>query len=217
MLFFLGGRGVGDFVHYTYSCTSILFIQIKEKKYIFLYGGQDNEWIQNFSKSAKVLVDDPMIKEKGISIESVPIQDDNILKRFWNKIKNLFTSRAQRETKMDSVMLHIEKLISYKKKKKEWAVLSQGSSIIVISGKKMLTVLENFDSWKQRLEEEDFQSVFIEYYKEVLKPDDQICHHMKIPYNTAKIPETMECSHCHRVMDTYISFKCCHNDGAPWA
>ena len=203
-------------MHYTYSLTSILFIQINEKKYIFLYGGHDNDWIQKFTKSAEVLVTDPMIKGKGISIELVSIQGD-ILKRFWNKIKNLFTARAQRETKMDSVMLHIEKLISYKKKKKEWAVLSQGSSIIVISGKKMLTVLEKFDSWKQRLEKKDFQSVFIEYHKEVLKPDDQICHHMKIPYNTAKIPETMECSHCHRVMDTYISFKCCHNDGAPWA
>ena len=203
-------------MHCTYSLTSILVIQINEKKYIFLYGGHDNDWIQKFTKSAEVLVTDPMIKGKGISIELVSIQGD-ILKRFWNKIKNLFTSRAQRETKMDSVMLHIEKLISYKKKKKEWAVLSQGSSIIVISGKKMLTVLEKFDSWKQRLEEKDFQSVFIEYHKEVLKPDDQICHHMKIPYNTAKIPETMECSHCHRVMDTYISFKCCHNDGAPWA
>uniref|UniRef100_A0A7N2L7I1 Protein SIEVE ELEMENT OCCLUSION B n=2 Tax=Quercus lobata TaxID=97700 RepID=A0A7N2L7I1_QUELO len=187
---------------------------IKEKKYIFLYGGQDNEWIQNFTRSAKVLVDDPMIKEKGISIESVPIQDDNILKRFWNRIKNLFTSRAQRETKMDSVKLHIEKLISYKKKKKEWAVLSQGSSIIVISGKTMLKVLVEFGSWKQSLKEKDFQSAFIEYHNKVLVPDDQICHHMKIPYNTAKIPETMECSHCHRIMDTYISFKCCHKDGA---
>lgn len=190
---------------------------IKEKKYIFLYGGQDNEWIQNFTRSAKVLVDDPMIKEKGISIESVPIQDDNILKRFWNKIKNLFASRAQRETKMDSVKLHIEKLISYKKKKKEWAVLSQGSSIIVISGKTMLKVLVEFGSWKQSLKEKDFQSAFIEYHNKVLVPDDQICHHMKIPYNTAKIPETMECSHCHRIMDTYISFKCCHKDGASWA
>ena len=170
-----------------------------------------------FTKSAKVLVDDPMIKEKGISIESVPIQDDNILKRFWNKIKNLFTSRAQRETKMDSMKLHIEKLISYKKKKKEWAVLSQGSSIIVISGKTMLKVLVEFESWKQSLKEKDFQSVFIEYHNKVLVPDDQICHHMKIPYNTAKIPETMECSHCHRIMDTYISFKCCHKDGASWA
>lgn len=203
-------------MHYTYSRTSILFIQIKEKKYIFLYGGRD-EWIQNFTKSAEVLVADPMIKGKEISIELVSIQDDNILKRFWNKIKNLFTARAQRETKMDSVKLHIEKLISYKKKKKEWAVLSQGSSIIVISGKRMLTVLEKFDIWKQRLEEKDFQSVFIEYHKEVLETDDQICHHMKIPYNTAKIPETMECSHCHRIMDTYISFKCCHKDDASWA
>ena len=203
-------------MHYTYSLTSILFIQINEKKYIFLYGGHDNDWIQKFTKSAEVLVTDPMIKGKGISIELVSIQGD-ILKRFWNKIKNLFTSRAQRETKMDSMKLHIEKLISYKKKKKEWAVLSQGSSIIVISGKTMLKVLVEFESWKQSLKEKDFQSVFIEYHNKVLVPDDQICHHMKIPYNTAKIPETMECSHCHRVMDTYISFKCCHNDGAPWA
>ena len=99
-------------MHCTYSLTSILVIQINEKKYIFLYGGHDNDWIQKFTKSAEVLVTDPMIKGKGISIELVSIQGD-ILKRFWNKIKNLFTARAQRETKMDSVMLHIEKLISY--------------------------------------------------------------------------------------------------------
>lgn len=203
-------------MHYTYSRTSILFIQIKENNYIFFYGGGDNNWIQNFTKSAKVLVNDPMIKGKGITIESVPIQGEN-LKRFWNKIKNLFPSRAQRETMMDSVKLHIEILISYKKKKKEWAVLSQGSSTIVITGKTMLKVLKEFESWKQRLDGKDFQSVFIEYHKEVLEPDDQICHHMKIPYNNAKIPGTLECSDCHRTMDTYISFKRCHKDGDSWA
>ncbi|KAL4637709.1 hypothetical protein ACB092_03G095500 [Castanea dentata] len=189
---------------------------IKENNYIFFYGGGDNNWIQNFTESAKVLVNDPMIKGKGITIESVPIQGDN-LKRFWNKIKNLLPSRAQRETMMDSVKLHIEILISYKKKKKEWAVLSQGSSIIVITGKTMLKVLKEFESWKQRLDGRDFQSVFIEYHKEVLEPDDQICHHMKIPYNNAKIPGTLECSDCHRTMDTYISFKRCHKDGDSWA
>lgn len=56
----------------TYRHIYLLFIQIKEKKYIFLYGGQDNEWIQKFPEREKVLVDQDLIKQKGISIQLVP-------------------------------------------------------------------------------------------------------------------------------------------------
>ena len=35
-----------------------------------------------------------------------------------------------------------------------------------------------------------------------------------IPITTGKIPEHMKCPECPRVMEAYISFKCCHIDGA---
>ena len=187
-----------------------MFIQIEEEKYIFLYGGQVTD-------SAMVLDHDPMIVEKGISIKLVSIEDDNLLKRFWTKIKNLFTSRSQRETEIDSMKLDIEKLISYKKKKRGWAVFSKGSSVILIGGTTILQVLKEFDIWKESLNEKDFELAFKDYHNKISNHDDDaICRHIKIPYKALKIPET-ECSYCQRIMVTNITFKCCHKDDDKWA
>ena len=40
-----------------------LFNQIKQEKYIFFYGGKDNEWIQQFNKKAAALANDPVMKD----------------------------------------------------------------------------------------------------------------------------------------------------------
>ena len=188
-----------------------MFFQITANKYIFLYGGQ-NESIKQFSESAKVITD-YLISQKGISIEYVSVQDDNVLKHFWRKITN-FISRTHRETKTDSMMLKIQQLSSYKEKK-EWAVLTKGSSVIIIGGEIILKVMKEFDEWKSRLDKEDFESVFRDWYIK-LERDDRypICYHINVPYNSGKISENMNCSGCGRIMETYIGFKCCHVDGA---
>ncbi|XP_065638181.1 protein SIEVE ELEMENT OCCLUSION B [Quercus suber] len=183
---------------------------IEENKYIFLYAGLVTD-------SAMVLDHDPMIVEKRISIKLVAIENDNLLKRFWTKIKNLFTSRSQRETKIDFMKLDIEKLISYEKKKRGWAVFSKGSSVILIGGTTILQVLKEFDKWKVNLNEEDFELAFKDYHNKISNHDDgAICRHIKIPYKGLKIPE-IECSLCQRIMDTDITFKCCHKDDDTWA
>jgi hypothetical protein len=48
-----------------------LYNQIKKDKYIFFYGGKDNKRIQEFGKKALALANDPVIKEKKISVEYV--------------------------------------------------------------------------------------------------------------------------------------------------
>ncbi|GMY20509.1 protein SIEVE ELEMENT OCCLUSION B-like [Fagus crenata] len=186
---------------------------IKENKYIFLYGGQ-NESINQFTKSAKD-INAYLKSQKGISIELVPVQGDNFLKRFWSKIKNLFISRTHRETKTDSMMLkNIQKLSSYEEKK-EWAVLTKGSSVIIIGGEIILEVMKKFPEWKNRLDKEDFDFVFSDWHTK-LESDDRyhICYHINVPYNSGKISEIMNCSSCGSIMETYIGFKCCHDDGA---
>lgn len=95
----------------------ISFIQIKEKKYIFLYGGQDNEWIQKFPERVKVLVDQDLIKQKGISIQLLSVSESKgkvDLERFWTNIESCFISNAQGKTQIDVVAREIQKLLSYK-------------------------------------------------------------------------------------------------------
>ncbi|KAL4637708.1 hypothetical protein ACB092_03G095400 [Castanea dentata] len=181
-----------------------------ERKYIFLFGGQVTD------SAIMALNSDPMIMGKRISIELVSTEDDNLLKCFWTKIKNLFTSRSQRETEIDSMKLDIEKLISYKKKKRGWAVFSKGSSVILIGGTTILQVLKEFDKWKENLNERDFELAFKDYHNKISSHyDDAICRHIKIPYKALKTPE-IECSHCLRIMDVNITFKCCHKDDDTW-
>ena len=202
----------------TYRHIYPLLIQIKEKKYIFLYGGQDKKWIQKFPERAKVLAEQDLIKQKGISIQWVSVSESVgnkvDLERFWTNIESLFISKAQGKTQIDVVAREIQKLLSYKNEK-EWAVLTKGYSVVLVSsGKVILKVVDEFEHWKIKLNEKDFELAFKDYHDEVFKVEKHICHHIEIPYNTGKKPETLECSHCHRIMDTYISYKCCHNDGA---
>jgi hypothetical protein len=79
-------------------------------------------------------------------------------------------------------------LLSYKDEK-NWAVLIKGSSVIMVTGKSTLRVLEEFEEWKDRLDNEEFESVLKDCYKH-FEPVDLICHHIKVPYNTGKMPET---------------------------
>lgn len=201
----------------TYRHIYLLFIQIKEKKYIFLYGGQDNEWIQKFPEREKVLVDQDLIKQKGISIQLVSVSEGKgkvDLERFWTNIESWFISNALGKAQTDVVAREIKKLLSYKNEK-EWVVLTKGSSVVLVSsGKVILKVVEEFEKWKIKLNEKDFELAFKDYHDEVFKDEKHVCHHIKIPYNTGKISETLKCSHCDRNTDTYISYKSCHNDGA---
>ena len=128
-----------------------MFIQIIKNKCIVLYGaeGKNSNWIDEFTKNSTVVVNDPMIIKDSMRLVSFQNKNDNVLKHFWTKIKNLLISRTNRETKIDSMMLELQKLISYKKKK-EWVVVFKGSSIITIGGTSILTVFQEFGKWNDQ-------------------------------------------------------------------
>ena len=58
-----------------------------------------------------------------------------------------------------------------------------------------------------------FEVCFKEYHDKLLHTTRRCCW-VDIPITTGKIPEHMKCPECPRVMEAYISFKCCHIDGA---
>ncbi|KAL4643403.1 hypothetical protein ACB092_02G089500 [Castanea dentata] len=193
---------------------------IKEEKYIFFYGGKDKEWIQQFTKIANALANDPVIKDARVSIELLCVgqsnkgeDDHSILGHFWNRIDSFFFSKTQRKSEPDPVTHEIQKLLSYKNES-GWAVLSKGSRVVVSGhGTSFLKVLEEFEKWKEYVRQIGFEVCFKEYHDKLLHTTRRCCR-VDIPITTGKIPEHMKCPECPRVMEAYISFKCCHIDGA---
>ncbi|XP_062102803.1 protein SIEVE ELEMENT OCCLUSION B-like [Humulus lupulus] len=191
---------------------------VKEEKYIFFYGGNDNELIQTFTKKVTALVNDPFIKEAKVKIELFCVgknaeggEDHGILRRFWTGIESLFFSKAHKDV-ADPVRLEIQKLLSYKNES-AWAVLSKGSSVVTTGhGSALLKVVEEFDSWKAAIKVKGFEVAFKEYYAKVTETVRH-CSRLDVPTVAGKAPDTMKCPECPRVMETYASYKCCHVDG----
>ena len=200
-----------------------MFNQIKEEKYIFFYGGKDKEWIQQFTKRANALANDPVIKDARVSIELLCVgkcskgeDDHSILGHFWNRIDSFFFSKTQKKNEPDPVTQEIQKLLSYKNES-GWAVLSKGSRVVVSGhGTSFLKVLEEFDKWKESVRQKGFEICFKEYHEKLIIHTARRCCRVDIPFTPEKNPQQMTCPEagCSRVMETYISHKCCHIDGA---
>ncbi|KAF3456883.1 hypothetical protein FNV43_RR01537 [Rhamnella rubrinervis] len=192
---------------------------IKEDKYIFFYGGKDNDWIQQFTKKTQALVNDPIIKEAKIHIELFCVgksskggEDLGILGRFWTGIESLFFTKFHHHHEVDTVTQEIQKLLSYKNES-GWAVLTKGSTVVVSGhGFTILRVVDELEKWKDQVKEKGFENAFKEYHSKVVAVVRQ-CSRLDIPNEAGKVPETMQCPECPRVMETFISYKCCHTDG----
>ncbi|KAG7996908.1 hypothetical protein I3843_01G184500 [Carya illinoinensis] len=177
-------------------------VVIKDDKYIFFYGGKDNEWIQQFTKKATILANDPALKEAGISIESVHIgknekgqHDVGILDRFWDKMESFFFINTEKKTEPDSVTKEIHKILSYKNES-GWVVLSKGSKVIFTGhGTTILKVVDEAEKWKGYVREIGFEIIFKQYHDKVIEVN-RPCSRVDIPVGVGKIPEHMHCPDC---------------------
>uniref|UniRef100_A0A2N9IWE6 Sieve element occlusion N-terminal domain-containing protein n=1 Tax=Fagus sylvatica TaxID=28930 RepID=A0A2N9IWE6_FAGSY len=196
-----------------------LSTSIKQEKYIFLYGGKDNEWIQQFNRKAAALANDPVMRDTKVSIELFCVgknskgeDDHDTLGHFWNRIESFFFSKTHKKTEHDIVIQEIQKLLSYKTES-GWSVLSKGSRLVASgNGTTMLKVLEEFDKRKELVREVGFEVVFKDHHDKILQTGRSCCR-VDVPMNAGKVPEHIKCPECPRVMETYVSFKCCHIDG----
>ncbi|KAI4317946.1 hypothetical protein L6164_025767 [Bauhinia variegata] len=184
---------------------------IKEDKYIFFYGGNDKDWIQQFTKYATALANDAALKEAKISIELFHVNKDdkNIFNRFWTGIESLFVTKVHKT--VDVVTQQVQKMLSYKNET-GWALLSKGS-IVVLSGHgtTILKTVAEFEKWKEIVIKKGFEFSFKEYHQKIVSTTHR-CSYLEIPNVAARLPETIQCPDCPRTMEIFISYKCCHNE-----
>ncbi|KAJ1409429.1 Sieve element occlusion, N-terminal [Sesbania bispinosa] len=183
---------------------------MKQQKYVFFYGGNDKEWIQQFTKYATALANDVVVKESKISIElfCVEKEDKSLIRRFWSGIESLFVTKAHRT--VDAVTQEVQKMLSYKNET-GWALLSKGSSVVGSGhGTTILKTVAEFEKWKEVVVKKGFEFSFKEYHERIVRSTHR-CSHLEIPNVAGKLPETIKCPDCPNTMEIYISYKCCHN------
>lgn len=205
---------------------------IRDDKYIFLYGGDDIEWIRKFTSNARAMATAARIplemayvgKSKKrenvrraiatINVEKLSYcwQDTTLIWFFWTRIESMLFSKIQlkRADDQDPIMLQIKKLLSYDKDG-SWALLCRGSQILTNGhGSTMLQTPTDFDLWKEHVPTRGFDLSFTDYHDKLHVAANNCCR-FEFPIAAGRIPEGMRCPECHRLMEKYIAFLCCHD------
>ncbi|XVE67805.1 hypothetical protein DITRI_Ditri09bG0018000 [Diplodiscus trichospermus] len=205
---------------------------IKEGKYIFLYGGDDVEWVRRFATTARsvasaariplemVYVGKSSKREQVkkvtafISMEKLSYswQDQAMVWFFWARLESMLFSKIQlgRADDTDPMMQQIKKLLSYDREG-GWAVFSKGSNIVVNGhSTTIVPALSGYDEWKINVAEKGFDLAFKEYHDKLHDVAHPCCR-FEFP-TTTRIPESMRCPECHRIMEKYTTFLCCHDE-----
>ncbi|CAN0925177.1 Protein SIEVE ELEMENT OCCLUSION B [Linum grandiflorum] len=207
---------------------------IKEEKYIFIYGGDDVEWVRKFTNSARAVATAARIplemvyvgksskREQirrviaTITVEKLSYfwQDLTMIWFFWTRLESMLFSKIQlgKVDDHDPMMQEIKKLLSYDKEG-GWAILSNGSNIISNGhGNTVLTTLSEYDLWKDNIPVKGFDLSFDEHHKKIHGVTYPCCR-FEFPNTAGRIPQTMRCPECHRHMEKYTTFLCCHDEG----
>ncbi|KAL5574215.1 hypothetical protein UlMin_023812 [Ulmus minor] len=154
-------------------CPSM--VEEEEERFIFFYGGEDDKWIQQFTEKATAVAEDTFLKAKYIKIEYFYVGKTakgkalhRIVGKFWASVvaRLLYTTHKE----VDPVTQVIKQLRS-NENLSQWAVLCKDSSVVISgNGSRFLTVLDEFDQWKEALDEKNFDLTFKEYHEARTSP-----------------------------------------------
>ncbi|XP_028051172.1 protein SIEVE ELEMENT OCCLUSION B-like [Camellia sinensis] len=207
---------------------------IREGKHIFLYGGDDDEWLQRFTTMANSVAQDAHIHLEMVYVgksskrEQVrrAIQAVNTGKIgtawqepmiwfFWTRLESMLFSKIQlgRANDYDPMMKEIKKLFSYDKSGGGWAVFCKGSEVVVNGhGSTVLpTLLEYTYMWKQNVITKGFDKSFKDHHDRLHRFEHPCCR-FEFLSMVERILESMKCLECLRSMEKHITFICCHNE-----
>lgn len=206
---------------------------IREGKYIFLYGGDDIEWIRRFTSTARNMAQAARIPLEMVYVgksagkrdkvrQMINIIDTEKLSHtwqdlmiwfFWTRLESMLFSKIQlgRLDDHDPMMQEIKKLLSYAKNG-GWAVLSRGSEVFVNGhGTTVVPAMSEYDTWEEHVPTKGFEGSLRDHHN-MLHGASHPCCRFEFPSGAGRIPEHVKCPECLRQMDKYTTFICCHDE-----
>ncbi|KAK3413104.1 protein SIEVE ELEMENT OCCLUSION B [Eucalyptus grandis] len=209
---------------------------IKDGKYIFMYGGDDIEWIRKFTSEARKVA-----LAANISLEMVYVGKNSKREKvrrvietinfeklshtwvdlamvwfFWTRLESMLFSKIQlgKVDESDDLMQQIKRLLSFDKVG-GWAILSKGSSITVNGhGTTVLPTLLEYDLWREHVPTKGYDVAFKEHHDKIHDITHPCCR-FEFQSTAGRIPESMRCPECQRKMEKLTTFVCCHDEAIP--
>nr|GMD16580.1 protein SIEVE ELEMENT OCCLUSION B-like [Ipomoea batatas] len=212
---------------------------VDENKYIFLIGGNDLKWVKAFhSKVMQVVSLNPqlaiMISYIGSNAKvGSTIHGGNICMApvspfvswfIWARLRSTFLSRIKFldqtycDEDHDEIVGGLKKILAYEAKdfaSDGWAMLCKGNEIVVCDlGDKMLTVMNEFEEWKESAIAKGFEQAFKDHHEmltSIYASKHPPCCALDYPCNFDKVPENAKCPQCCHNMQKFVTFKCHHD------
>lgn len=133
----------------------------QEWNYTFYYGSNNEEWIKEFVKNAKVVINDPCIKKKQIRIELCYVGDLEEKSEKAQVLSDLINIGGKKK-----VLQYFESGSDGRFVLTSIVTGNQIKNVLVNDrGKKILKVLEDFQKWKNNVLNDGFDEGFVDYYK----------------------------------------------------
>ncbi|XP_022740985.1 protein SIEVE ELEMENT OCCLUSION B-like [Durio zibethinus] len=203
---------------------------ISDGRFIFLYGGEDIEWIRKFTNTVH-----DVARASGLALEMVYVGKSYPKERvqrnmatitaeklsyclpnltaiwyFWIRIESMWYSKHQlsKADDNDPITQEIETLLSFDSSEGGWALLSKGSSELTrAKGSAFLTCLSNYNLWAEDVQTKGLVLAIHDYFLQ--HPAPHHCNRLVLPGTARGIPERVICSECGRTMERYILYQCC--------
>ncbi|KAK6795055.1 hypothetical protein RDI58_008508 [Solanum bulbocastanum] len=199
-------------------------------KFICLYGGEDMDWIRNFTKSARSVA-----QRAGIDLQMLYVGKSNNKERvrrinsmitaenlsyclmdltsvwyFWTRIESMFYSKMQlgKTIQEDKVMQEVLTMLSFDGSDQGWALISRGSFEMARAKSQIITkTLEDYTIWEEDARSKGFVPALIDYFLQLHTP--QHCNRLILPGLDGDIPEMIVCAECGRAMERFFMYRCC--------
>ncbi|XVF16298.1 hypothetical protein REPUB_Repub10bG0019200 [Reevesia pubescens] len=206
---------------------------ISEERFIFLYGGEDIEWIRKFTNTVRAVA-----KASGLASEMVYVGKSNpkdsvrrnmaiinaeklghclpnltAIWYFWTRIESMWHSKNQlgKADENDPITQEVMTLLSYDGSSHEggWALLSKGSTdqLTRAKGSAFLTCLSSYNQWAEDVQTKGFVLSIHDYFLQ--HQTSHHCNRLVLPGTSGRIPDKVICSECRRTMERYILHRCC--------
>ncbi|KEH40982.1 putative sieve element occlusion [Medicago truncatula] len=189
---------------------------IKGDTFIFIYGGTDPKWTQDFALAIEKIKRHEITRKADAVIEHFHFgkEDKRIVPRFWIGIESLFANMIQKKHK-DPTIDEIKSLLCLKQDQPGWVLLSKGPNVKLLGrGDQMYATAVDFEIWKEKvLEKAGFDVAFKEYYERKRREYPVACANMQLANYPSDILDPIYCpdSNCGRSMEiASVSYKCCH-------
>ncbi|KAJ4973402.1 hypothetical protein NE237_006576 [Protea cynaroides] len=203
---------------------------ITEGRFICLYGGEDIDWIRNFTSTARKVA-----QVARIQFEMVYVGKSNPKDRvrrnisvitteklshcwpdltsiwfFWVRLESMWYSKMQqgRTIENDHIMQEIMTMLTFDGSEQGWALISKGSTTMAkAKGGLILNCFQEYDVWKESVDLKGFMQAIMDHLQQLHTP--QHCNRLILPGTVGRIPEMIVCSECGRPMEKFVMYRCC--------